>query len=339
MEEFKKRFQKLFPEVFFLSYSIKEVEHFLRARDWLGSDEPIIALSKPGEGNMNFVLRITTPQRSFIVKQARPWVEKYPSIDAPVERNGVEAMFLKAVNRDPVLKDFSPVLLGVAPDAFIMVIEDLGESADHSSLYGQEQEIDHAIRTDLAGYLSRLHRIDAPEFPANLDMRRLNHEHIFRFPFAEENGLNLDEIQPGLQEASLPYKRNNALKKEITRLGELYLAPGPTLIHGDFYPGSWLWTDTGLKIIDAEFAFKGYAEFDLGVFAAHLTMAGQSTETIEAALSGYDRKDTFDDKLMWGFAGTEILRRLIGIAQLPLSLDVRTKIEIMDAAAAWILKE
>ena len=39
-----------------------------------------------GEGNMNYTLRVRTNGRSIILKQARPWVEKYPVIDAPDER-------------------------------------------------------------------------------------------------------------------------------------------------------------------------------------------------------------------------------------------------------------
>ena len=46
---------------------------------------------------MNCTLRVTTTRRSFILKQARPWVEKYPQIAAPVERARVEAAFYAAV--------------------------------------------------------------------------------------------------------------------------------------------------------------------------------------------------------------------------------------------------
>jgi len=39
--------------------------------------EEVISMKKPGEGNMNVVLRIITNERSFILKQSRPYVEKY----------------------------------------------------------------------------------------------------------------------------------------------------------------------------------------------------------------------------------------------------------------------
>jgi 5-methylthioribose kinase len=39
---------------------------------------------------------------------------------------------------------------------------------------------------------------------------------IFWIPFKEENGFNLDDIQDGLQELALPYKKNVELKKTLS---------------------------------------------------------------------------------------------------------------------------
>jgi 5-methylthioribose kinase len=67
----------------------------------------------------------------------------------------------------------------------------------------------------------------------NTELRTLNYEHIF-YPFKEENGFNLDDIQDGLQELALPYKRCR-IKENIERLGSLYLSKGKYLLHGDYY--------------------------------------------------------------------------------------------------------
>ena len=48
--------------------------------------ESITSVVMAGDGNMNLVLRVTTDRQSVIVKQARPWVEKYRDIPAPAER-------------------------------------------------------------------------------------------------------------------------------------------------------------------------------------------------------------------------------------------------------------
>jgi 5-methylthioribose kinase len=57
---------------------------------------------------------------------------------------------------------------------------------------------------------------------------------IFWIPFKEENGFNLDDIQDGLQELALPYKKRCRIKT-LSRLGSLYLSKGKYLLHGDYY--------------------------------------------------------------------------------------------------------
>ena len=336
MEELKARFAQLYPEVFFLVDDFKKVTTYLSQQGWLLQNEAIVALEKPGEGNMNKVLRVVTNHRSFILKQARPWVEKYPSIDAPVERNGVEARFFSLVNQDPGLCTCSPEVLNTDPENFLMMLSDLGAASDFLFLYHKGEVLETNILQNLVKYLSRLHALPSVAFPENMAMRQLNHEHIFRFPFEEDNGFDLDQIEEGLQKASLPYKQDRALKSKITRLGNLYLEEGPVLIQGDYYPGSWLQTSTGLKIIDPEFSFKGYREFDLGVLIAHLMMARQSFSHIRMVMDLYNHQSEVDLPKVAGFAGTEILRRMIGVAQLPLTISLAEKIDLMRVAANWI---
>jgi len=84
--DLKQRFQQAYPTAFFMENDVEAVTTYLKAQSWLNQEEVLLSLEKPGEGNMNFVLRAITNQRSFILKQARPWVEKFPQIDAPIER-------------------------------------------------------------------------------------------------------------------------------------------------------------------------------------------------------------------------------------------------------------
>jgi len=51
-----------------------DINQFLTDLKFLSSDENILTVEKPGEGNMNVVLRVKTNKRSFIVKQSRPFV-------------------------------------------------------------------------------------------------------------------------------------------------------------------------------------------------------------------------------------------------------------------------
>ena len=318
-----------------------ELQAYLQQKGWLAASETITALEKPGEGNMNYTLRVKTAARSFIVKQARPYVEKYPQIAAPAERADVEGAFYEAVAGNQTVAGFMPQLLGLDPENHILALEDLGSASDFTFLYQPKQALKISDAEQLALYIKELHRFSeqGTKTPAaifaNRQMRALNHEHIFNYPFMAENGFDLDSLHPGFQMISMGYKIDLALKKKVTDLGKLYLADGPCLLHGDYYPGSWLRSSAGVKVIDPEFCFYGPAEFDLGVMTAHLMMAKQSEETTKTVYAAYGRVQ--NPALVDYFTGVEIMRRLIGLAQLPLTLSLLDKEELLEQAYELIM--
>ena len=297
--------------------------------------EKIRNASVPGESNMNLVLRIETNQGTYILKQAKSYVRKYPQIPAPISRIAIEYHFLMYLDGNPFLASQSPKVLQYDAHNHLMLLEDLGEGSDFLSLYGGQRQLNSEEIKHLVNYLMHLHQLEITNFPATGAMRVLNHEHIFNYPFLEENGFDLDSIQPGLQEASMPYKNDTDLKKRIQALGNRYLADGKVLMHGDFYPGSWLQVSSGIKIIDPEFGGLGDAEFDLGVFLAHLELSAQAED-----LSAQVQKDynlPVDWSLVQQYRGVEILRRLIGIAQLPVSLSLDAKKTLLERARTYLL--
>ncbi|MEL6192782.1 MAG: phosphotransferase [Bacteroidota bacterium] len=337
MDTLKHQFHQLFPNSYFLETDLQGISQFLLGKGWLQQGESLERTEKPGEGNMNYVLRVRTNKRSFILKQARPWVEKYPQIAAPVERNQVEATYFQEVAHDPFLRKYSPELIAMSPEHFMMMLGDLGEGVDYMSLYKNDEKVPDEEIQEAVNYLSSLHKISGAEYPDNQAMRVLNHEHIFHFPFLEDNGMDLDTIFSGLQESSLAYRKNTSLKEKITQLGEKYLSRGSVLVHGDFYPGSWLKTSEGLKVIDPEFSFPGMPEFDLGVLVAHMVLSEQDQSVIHQIPGWYSSSNKVDESLLCGFAGTEILRRILGVAQLPLEADLPARVAMMQLAEKWIM--
>jgi len=316
------------------STPIPELQAYLSEKEWLNPDEKIISIEKPGEGNMNIVIRVVTDQRSFILKQSRPYVQKYQEVEAPLERIAVEKNFYQAV-RDNAVNAHIPSILGYDSAENLLLLEDLGRCEDMVSIYRQRaipaRELDRLIFI-----LGLIHRKNVKgDFPDNLEMRRLNHQHIFVLPFLEDNGLDLDDVQPGLQELSIPFKTDAALKSVVDRIGKKYLSPGKTLLHGDYYPGSWMTEADNLYVIDPEFAFPGFAEFDLGVMAAHLIMATGKKRFLNQIHNRYQGEA--DKKLMGQIAGIEIIRRLIGLAQLPLERDINEKRKLLKKARRLIM--
>jgi 5-methylthioribose kinase len=214
-------------------------------------------------------------------------------------------------------------------------MEDLGEGSDFIPLYGGSRQLHANELMHLLEYLMQLHQVEIADFPNTDGMRILNHEHIFEFPFLEDNGFDLDQIQPGLQEASLSYKGDAVLKEKIQSLGLRYLKTGKTLIHGDFYPGSWLEVASGIKIIDPEFGGLGDPEFDLGVLLAHLDLTKQDPRVAQLVQTHYTLPLDWD--LVQQYRGVELLRRLIGIAQLPVTLSLDEKKSLLARARTYLL--
>ncbi|MGB7394227.1 MAG: phosphotransferase [Pricia sp.] len=313
---------------------ISELQTYLGNREWLRPEEKIVSVEKPGEGNMNVVLRVVTDERSFILKQSRPFVQKYQQIEAPLERIAVEKNFYQAV-RDNAVNAHIPTILGYDSAENLLILEDLGRCEDMVSIY-QKRAISAKELDRLIFILGLIHRKKmGDDFPQNLEMRQLNHQHIFVLPFLENNGFDLDGIQPGLQELSDPIREDANLKAVVESIGQQYLSPGETLLHGDYFPGSWMTEADNLYVIDPEFAFPGFAEFDLGVMAAHLIMATGKKSYLNLIHDKYQGEA--DKKLTGQVAGIEIIRRLIGLAQLPLERDLAEKRKLLKKARKLIL--
>lgn len=320
-----------------------ELADWLRARQLLEDDETIVGLGSAGPGNMNLTLRVRTERRSFIVKQSRAWVQEYPSIPAPAERALVEAAFYTAVQGDAAISGAMPRLLAVDEKSRVLIIEDLGEASDLSGVYSGE-EITVAERRALAGWLSGLHalQLGAPSARlSNRDMRALNHEHIFDLPL-RPNALCADDFTRGLEVRAASLRADSNYVSAVRALGEIYLGSrSGQLLHGDFYPGSWLrcaGSPGGVAVIDPEFCFLGPAEFDVGVYLAHAVFGGSSFEAAELEfMADYAPPPGFEPRLAARFAGAEIMRRLIGVAQLPLPATLAQKEGWLAVSRALVL--
>ncbi len=314
-----------------------ETENYLKDQGYLMPDEEIIKYEKAGEGNMNLVVRITTDAGKVIVKQSRPYVNKYPQIAAPLNRIILERQFYLTIKDHPLLKKYSPEVFDFDDENYTLLMEDLGQGTNYLGLYNGKISISDNELNLLLDYLVCLHGLKNIKFPDNNEMKALNHQHIFSYPFMEENGFNLDHIQPGLQELALSYKKDENLKAEIHKIGLRYLENGRSLLHGDFYPGSWLSVNDKVRVIDPEFAFVGDAEFDLGVMIANLYMAAVDQSRIEECIKYYGSKSELDPHLLNKYVGIEILRRVIGLAQLPLRPDLDFKSALCQTARNFIL--
>ncbi|MDP6376648.1 MAG: phosphotransferase [Pseudomonadales bacterium] len=319
----------------------REAVALARLEGWISADEDIQCLTVAGEGNMNQTLRAHLGTRRVILKQSLPYVARYPDIPAPIERLDTEAQFYALTATDARLMQHMPTPIGYHRPSHLLCLEDLGSGSDRTDLYemrtGNVRDSDLPL---LIAWLGHLHKAIPAQGLANMSMRVLNHEHIFDIPLKSDNGV---QIAAELRPFQAELLADDNLRDSAECLGEIYLGnrthtSTPALLHGDFYPGSWLRTDSGgVGVIDFEFAFEGPSEYDYGILQAHLTFAGISPADQQALINAVSKPDGFSPALARAFAGMEVIRRILGVAQLPLTTDVSTLLVWLRAARDGVL--
>ena len=309
----------------------------LSALGWCPAGRHVVSVTVAGAGNMNLVERVMLDDgATLILKRARGWVEKYPDIPAPIGRAGVEAAFYAAVSGSAAGAAM-PAHLGYDEGAAANLFADLGAGADGMAAYAGEP-ISGVDLDAVADWLRALHALPVPADPrlANRAMRELNALHIFDFPLDPASGFDVDAITPGLQIHADKLKQHSEFVNAVQAVKAVYLGDLPgILLHGDLYPGSWLTTPLGLFVIDPEFCWMGPREWDLGVLIAHLRLSNQPEETTRRLIARYGHP--VDTALTNRIAGIEIMRRLIGVAQLPLGIDLAAKVALLNEAHSLVV--
>ena len=296
----------------------------------LRENEIIKKVESAGEGNMNVVLRIKTNFKSFILKQSRSYVKKFAHIKAPLERIFAEHCFYNLVK-----KNFLPKVLGFISEDYVLFLEDLTKCRDLNYIYNS-RKIDNDKVNKLTLILHNIHITSAHKnYPENLTLRKLNYNHIFVLPFLNDNGLQLNNIQDDLEELAIPFKENTDIIRRVSNAGKNYLDRGITLLHGDYYPGSWMERNNNIYIIDPEFTFLGSKEFDLGVMSGHLILATGKISYLKKICDNYP--DKIDNNEVATYCAIEIIRRLIGYAQLPFKRSIREKSDLLKLAKELII--
>ena len=204
MKELADRFTATTGSTFYLTAGdTAGVGNYLQQRGYLIEGEEVREVEPAGEGNMNVTLRVVTSRRHFILKQSRPWVAKFPQLEAPVGRVLIERDFYRATAADRFLTGKMPELLKADATNYVLLVEDLGEDAtDLSTIYADGEGISRGQLATLLEYAGKLHQLRPPEFPVNGALKALNHAHIFDLPLRPDNGFPLDAIHPGLAEGS-----------------------------------------------------------------------------------------------------------------------------------------
>ena len=299
-----------------------------------------------GDGNLNFVYRVfdaARPECSLVLKQAPPYI-KILGPDYPLlpERLTYESRALEAYNQ--FVSEAVPTQYYFDSDAAVIVMEDLrGYRLLRDDLIAGKvnQTVPEQIGRFMGCVHSQTHKnnLDSPiadkyrEDFANTVMQSITADYVFTLPFTEHETNFWTE---GLESDVTRLKTDDVFLKQAQNLKSSFLIVQRGLTHGDLHTGSIMVKDDTAKVIDAEFAFYGPVGFDIGLFWANYLLSYFShtenadvqseiktaiIQTWETYTEEFEMDPTLKFRILHiifhesvGFAGMEMLRRIIGAA-------------------------
>ena len=299
-----------------------------------------------GDGNLNFVYRVfdaEQPERSLVLKQAPPYI-KILGPDYPLSRDRLtyEARALEVYNR--LAGETAPIQYYFDSDAAVIVMEDLrGYRLLRDDLIAGK--VNQAVPEQIGRFMGCVHsqthkdNLDSVSVHkyrddfANTTMQSITADYVFTLPFTDhETNFWTD----GMGAAVDQLKTDQQFLQEADELKRIFLRVQRGLTHGDLHTGSVMISGKSAKVIDSEFAFYGPVGFDVGLFWANYLLSYyshtgnakvqseirtaiiQTWETyteefeMEPTLKFRTLHDIFHESV--GFAGMEMLRRIIGAA-------------------------
>ena len=330
--------------------------------------EAKLRIEEIGDGNLNTVYRVSDaarPARSLVLKHAPPYIKILgPDYPLSTKRLTFESRALNVYNR--LANGTVPVQYDFDVDAAVIAMEDLRDAhvLRDALIAGT---VDTAIAEQVGRFMGIVHshtyvdNIDnataqhyRQQF-ANTTMQSITADYVFTFPFTEhETNFWTLGLEPDVQRL----KTDTDFLRQAERLKRTFLTAQQGVTHGDLHTGSVLVQNDTAKVIDAEFAFYGPVGFDLGLYWANYLLSyfsHQGDLSVQSALKAavvqvwdtYTVEFTMTDAGLRseilgnifrdavGFAGLEMLRRLIGAAHvrdIEGIVDLSRKLSIERAA-------
>jgi 5-methylthioribose kinase len=225
---------------------------YLRKQGWIGSEPAHV--ESLGGGVSNAVLRVSTPDKLFVLKQARPRLRTSDPWFSDLERVNREQQVMELLA--PLLPPLTvPEVLFSDRANYVFAMSHAPAEArpwKERLLHGV---IDPTVATCAGHVLGRMHQATAESEPA----RRLADPTIFV-------QLRVDPFYRRVQE------RRPEVAGAVGELVEQMLSRQEALCHGDFTPKNMLVHGAGFMLVDYETAYFGEPAMDLGLFLCHLLL-------------------------------------------------------------------
>lgn len=324
-----------------------------------------------GDGNINYVFRVRAKAdgRSVIVKQADRLLR---SSGRPLDmtRNKIEAAVLQlegelAPGFVPVVYHYDEVMAATSMED-VGAFKNLRRELMENRIYPHLSENISTFMTDVLLPTTDL-VFDAEEKKkrikrfTNPELCKITEDLVLTEPYDDYKGRNI--LFPGNEDFVRRFLyEDDDLHAAVAALRLNFMNNAQALLHGDLHSGSIFINETGLKVLDPEFAFYGPMGYDIGNVIGNLFFAwankvfttpdaAETVTSLETCIAEtwdktreklekkYDDcvtlplyrtpafKADYLDGVMAdtaGYAGTEIVRRTVGDSKV---LEISSVIE------------
>lgn len=331
-------------------YVVKKLNYFM--------PEENIDAEEIGDGNINYVFKVWNSMtgKSIIVKQADKLLR---SSGRPLDmyRNRIEAEILKI--QGDLAPEYVPKIYYYDENMYVLAMEDISDYKNMRIELLKGKIFTHFsedITTFLADtlipttdlFISRSEKKSNVKKFMNPELCDISEDLVFTEPYWDYKNRNII-LKENLGFVTEMLYGDKELHFEVANLRDRFMNYPQALIHGDLHSGSIFLNDSGIKIIDPEFAFYGPIGYDSGNVIGNLCMSWVNKEftdannqyfidfiktsindtilklenKINAKLKKSTENGLYNDTYKqfytkniiedtYGYAGTEIIRRVVG---------------------------
>lgn len=232
-----------------------------------------------GDGNINYVYQIMdhSTGKTAVVKQADKYLRS-SGRRLDLSRNRIEAEILQiqyelAPEYIPEVYDYNETLAALTMEN-ISEYKNMRYELINQQIFPDFSEniSDFLTRvliptTDLI--LNRGEKKNRVKSFTNIDMCDISEDLVLTEPYDDYKKQNI--VTPGNEKfVEKQLYEDEDLHAEVAWLRNNFMNNAQALVHGDLHTGSIFINQTGLKVIDPEFAFYGPMGYDIGNVLAHL---------------------------------------------------------------------
>ena len=228
------------------------------------------------EGYINFIYRVKQGAKSFIVKQARPYL-RVPAIadSLPISRNYLE--YISFHMRKEIVKNYVPEVYFVDAENGIFVMEDLSRNMKILRFELCRGQFFHFFAEQIGEFLAKIHFYTSELYLSkqvfcdlhksfiNVDMRSIMEDIVLL-----KNDIELECQECGaLKQIAEDIWENPKTRLEMMLIRDVFKKKAECLIHGDLHPSNIFVDDRKIRVIDMEYSFIGPFGYDLGYLLAN----------------------------------------------------------------------